>query len=400
VKIAQVIAVSDYIGGDQTHVLALVGGLTARGHDCVVLLGPSGGVFAGQLKELGIAVRIIPSLYKPLHPVRDLRALVELVFALRRLKPDVIAAHTSKAGFLGRMAGYLLRVPTVFTPHGWSIVDRATGKIKKGYCVLEKIAGLLGSNIIAVSHSEQEIGRLSGITSPEKILVVYNGIADVAESADRKVDPPTIVMVARFQKQKDQRTLIRAVTRIADRPWRLQFVGSGPLLPQMKEFARSAGVLDRIEFLGERSNTQDILAKADIFVLSSLWEAFPISTLEAMRAGLPVIVSDVGGAAESVIDGTTGFIVPRSRDDLMAESLSVLLRDTALRERIGRNGRKLFLEKFTLNTMVESTLDIYRDAIHQQRQSLYQREAQSSNCENEVERPVDASVAGRAREAQ
>ncbi|WP_348269437.1 glycosyltransferase family 4 protein [Edaphobacter paludis] len=360
-KIVQLIAVSNYIGGDQAHVIELVSGLIARGHHCIVLLGPSDGTFQERLTQLGIEVKVLPSLYKPIHLLRDARAFCELIFVLRRIRPDLIAAHTSKAGFLGRSAGRLLGIPSVFTPHGWSIVDRASGRISRGYRILERIAGRLGSRVIAVSKNEQVIGRANRLAPSENIFVVYNGIADIVEQPrPTGADCPIILMIARFQKQKDQATLLRALARLKDHSWQLQFVGGGPLLQEVRGLAASLGIVDRVAFLGERTDTQTLLANADIFVLSSHWEAFPISTVEAMRAGLPVIVSDVGGASEAVIEGSTGFVVPKMRDDLMAQSLATMLSDAALRERLGRNGRALFLNRFTLDPMIDATLGVYR----------------------------------------
>jgi glycosyltransferase involved in cell wall biosynthesis len=360
-KIVQLIAVSNYIGGDQAHVIELVSGLMARGHHCIVLLGPSDGIFHERLMRRGIEVQILPSLYKPIHLLRDARAFCELLFALRRIKPDLIAAHTSKAGFLGRSAGRLLGIPSVFTPHGWSIVNRASGRINRGYRILERIAGRLGSSVITVSKNEPVIGRTNRLAPSGNIFAVYNGIADVTSQPDpRESNVPIILMIARFQKQKDHLTLLRALARLKEYSWHLQLVGGGPLLQEVSSFAGSLGILDRIAFMGERTDTQMLLANADIFVLSSHWEAFPISTVEAMRAGLPVIVSDVGGASEAVIENSTGFVVPRMRDDLMAQSLAILLSDAALRERFGCNGRALYLHKFTLDPMIEATLDVYR----------------------------------------
>jgi glycosyltransferase involved in cell wall biosynthesis len=119
------------------------------------------------------------------------------------------------------------------------------------------------------------------------------------------------------------------------------------------------GITDRVEFMGERSDIPALLAEADIFVLSSNWEAFPISVLEAMRAGLPIVVSDVGGSAEAVIEGETGFVVPRQDDGMMATALSILLKDPALHKRLGANARELFFNRFTLDPMIDRTLDVY-----------------------------------------
>jgi glycosyltransferase involved in cell wall biosynthesis len=374
-KIIQLIAGAADFGGAQTHVRDLAAGLRSHGHDCVVLTGPPEGLFSDQLRAHGIPVHFLGSLQKPLHPIKDLFALVELVDLLRQLKPDLVATHTAKAGFLGRVAAAVLNIPCVFTPHGWSIIDRVTGKINPAFRVLERLGGLLGTGVITVCRNEHEMGRVSGLISPNKLFCVYNGIPDCKHISTPGEDHLTVVMVARFHKQKDHVTLLRAFSRLQKHPWRLQLVGSGPLLEATRDLAKSMGLANRVEFLGECHNTADLLSRATVFVLSTSYEAFPISVLEAMRAGLPVVASNVGGIPEAVSDGISGFLVPPFRDDLMAESLERLFLDPGLRERAGRHGREIFLERFTEERMILRTLQVYSLLLNRDLRPLLQENA-------------------------
>jgi len=359
-RIVQLITGSADFGGAQAHVRDLAMGIRAHGHECLVITGPPDGLFSEQLRTQGIGVHILPHLRKALHPTNDLLALVELVAQLRKLKPDLVAAHTAKAGFLGRLVCAFLGIPCVFTPHGWSIVDRASGKINQTFKVLERLGGRLGAGVITVCHDEHETGRLSGLVAQQKLFCVHNGIPDSGIPAQAGNDSLTVVMVARFHKQKDHATLLRALSRLRGPPWRLKLIGSGPLLEVTRQLACSLGVAQRVEFLGECNNTAEILSQSSIFVLSTFYEAFPISILEAMRAGLPVIATKVGGIPEAVADGLNGFLVPPSRDDLMAESLRRLFLNISLREQMGRNGREQFLERFTDQQMILRTLEVYK----------------------------------------
>jgi glycosyltransferase involved in cell wall biosynthesis len=358
-KIVQLITGAADFGGAQAHVRDLAAGLRSRGHDCVVLTGPPEGLFTDQLRTLGIPVEYLSGLKRALHPINDLLTLADLLRALRRLKPDLVAAHTAKAGFLGRVAGALLNIPCVFTPHGWSIIDRLTGKVNHVFRGLERVAGLIGSGVITVCHDEQNVGRAGGLVPPRKLFCVYNGISDCDLRAAPGEDHLTVVVVARFHKQKDHVTLLRAFARLAKYPWRLQLVGAGPLLEATQELARSMGLADRIVFLGEIPDTSGLLSRATMCVLSTLYEAFPISILEAMRAGLPIVATRVGGIPEAVSDGISGFLVPPCREDLLAESCERLFQDAALRERLGRNGREIFLARFTDDRMILRTLEVY-----------------------------------------
>jgi glycosyltransferase involved in cell wall biosynthesis len=358
VKIVQLITGSADFGGAQAHVRDLAIGIREAGHECIVVTGPPDGLFNAQLRARGIITCTLPSFGKALHPIKDLLAFLELLAMLRKLRPDLVAAHTAKAGFLGRVACALLGIPCVFTPHGWSIVDRATGKINRVFKTLERLGGMLGSGVITVCRDELETGRISGLVKPEKIFCVYNGIPD--STIRRQISEDlTVVMVARFHKQKDHATLLRALARLQGYPWRLSLVGSGPLLEAARRLVDSLGVAHRVDFLGECSDTANIVSGSAVFVLSTFYEAFPISILEAMRAGLPVVATNVGGIPEAVSDGFSGFLVPPSRDDLMAESLERLFIDPSLRDQFGRNGREIFLERFTDKQMIVRTLEVY-----------------------------------------
>ena len=359
-KIVQLITGSVDFGGAQTHVRDLATGLRAAGHDCIVLTGPPDGLFTEQLRARGLPVRLLPALRKPIRPIADALALFQMLQALRQIKPDVVAVHTAKAGFLGRVAAAFLNIPSVFTPHGWSVIDRVTGKIHLSFRILERIGGMLGTGVITVCHDERELGRTSGLVSPEKLFCVHNGIPDCSPHATPVADDLTVVMVARFHKQKDHATLLRALARLQQHPWRLRLVGSGPLVEDVRNLARALGLADRVEFLGECDHTAEVLSRATVFVLSTCYEAFPISILEAMRAGLPIVASRVGGIPEAVSDGASGFLVEPFREDLLADALERLFLDPGLREEAGQQGRQIFLERFTDKRMIQQTLQIYR----------------------------------------
>jgi glycosyltransferase involved in cell wall biosynthesis len=359
-RIIQLITGSADFGGAQAHVRDLAAGVRAHGHECLVITGPPDGLFSDQLRAHGIGVHVLPHLRKALHPINDLLALLELVAKLRALNPDLVAAHTAKAGFLGRVACALLGIPCVFTPHGWSIVDRASGKVNHTFKFLERLGGVLGSGVITVCRDEYETGRMTGLIAQPKLFCVHNGIPDFSTRVQECSDPLTIVMIARFHKQKDHATLLRALSRLQTYSWRLKLIGSGPLLEATRQLANSLGVAQRVEFAGECKNTAEILSQSAIFVLSTFYEAFPISILEAMRTGLPVVATKVGGIPEAVSDGVNGFLVPPSRDDLMADSIERLLLNTSLRKQFGRKGREIFLERFIDNEMILRTLEVYR----------------------------------------
>ncbi len=169
-------------------------------------------------------------------------------------------------------------------------------------------------------------------------------------------------MVARFTEFKDHGLLLRAFARVPGES-RLKLVGDGETVAAARKLAEDLGIRDRVEFKGSRGDVPEILAETDVFVLASKTETLPISILEAMRTGLPVIASDVGGVSEEVIDEETGLLVEPGSVDELAAALRRLLADKTLRVRMGRSGRRRFEQIFRADKMIESTEAVYREVL-------------------------------------
>jgi glycosyltransferase involved in cell wall biosynthesis len=175
--------------------------------------------------------------------------------------------------------------------------------------------------------------------------------------------PVRLVMVARFGPQKDHATLLRALAKLTHREWHLDLIGDGPLMEQTRALAVDLGLTSRIRFLGERSDVDEFLANAQASLLVTNWEGFPRSILEAMRAGLPVIATSVAGIAEAVVDGDTGFLVPRGDVEMLRDRIDRVLIDPEVRQRLGANGRRRFEREFTLSVFLRNTFAVYRDLV-------------------------------------
>ena len=362
-KIIQLITGSVSFGGAEAHVRDLAIGLIERGHECIVMVGPPQGLLTAQLRASGVPVVEIPALKKPIHPLLDPLCLVQVILALRKLRPDVIATHTSKAGFIGRIAAAILRIPSFFTPHGLSFIHRATGKPIRFRLALERLALPLGARIIAVCDAERQLALEMLPLDPNIVATIHNGIPDHAPTPHLLRSPIVITMVARFDLQKDHATLFKALAQLSQLDWELRLAGSGPLLPAMKCLAAEYGLIHRTQFLEECSEVPLLLAVSDIFVLISNWEAFPISILEAMREGLPVLATDIGGVNEAIHDGVNGFLVARQDSNRVAHCLSSLIRSADLRSSMGASSRQTFCETFASQWMLEKTQNLYAAAL-------------------------------------
>jgi glycosyltransferase involved in cell wall biosynthesis len=358
-KLVQLVTGSPCFGGAEAHVRDLTIGLISRGHNCSVIVGAPEGLFHRQLRAKGVPVIVIPALQKPLHPVRDMESLLQLIAALRRLKPDILATHTAKAGFIGRLTAKLMGIPCVFTPHGLSFINRQHGHVIKHRLLLELLALKCGATTIVVSEAERQLAVAHLRMDRARISVIHNGIPDCTPERRGGDGPVRLTMVARFDQSKDQYTLLRALSALNQLPWELRLAGIGPLLPTVKRFAQECKISSRVQFLGECSDVCGLLADTDIFALISNSEAFPISILEAMRAALPVVATDTGGVCEAVSDGENGFLVAHADSSTLAEKLSALIKSPELRLKMGDSSRRRFLTNYEWNFMLDQTEALY-----------------------------------------
>jgi glycosyltransferase involved in cell wall biosynthesis len=356
-----VITRSEPIGGAQVHVRDLATALLAQGHEPFVLTGGSG-PYVESLRGRGIQTFTLGNLGVPVRPFQDLRALQEIRALLRTLRPDLISTHSSKAGILGRVAGWSLGVPVIFTAHGWAFTPGVPSRQAMAYRWIERLAAPLAARIITVSEFDRQLALACGIASG-KVVTIHNGMPDIGQElrADPSGSPVRLAMVARFERQKDHATLFHALTGLMHEPWQLDLIGDGPLQSEAKALGSRLGLLNRLQFWGQRHDVDVRLSQAQVALLITNWEGFPRSILEAMRAGLPVIASAVGGIAESVRDGETGFTVPQADVEGLRQRLKELLDNPVLRVSMGRNARKLYERDFTLAQTVEKTRTIYEE---------------------------------------
>jgi glycosyltransferase involved in cell wall biosynthesis len=327
------------------------------------------GPFLHDLRAQQIPVIVLKYLGAPISPLRDFRALQEIQATLQNLRPDLVATHSSKAGILGRFVARRLRIPVVFTAHGWSFTPGIAPTRAALYRTIERLAAPLSSKIITVSEFDRRLALEAGIAPETRLATVHNGIPDVPPQrrATPGREPARLVMVARFEPQKDHATLLHALSGLVGRPWQLDFIGEGPLRGRMEHLVRTLGLGTRVRFLGQRPDVDACLAEAQISVLATNWEGFPLTVLEAMRAGLPVVASAVGGVAEAVQDGDSGYLVPRGDVTALRDRIGRLLSSPALRTEMGSKGRIRWEQHFTIELMVEKTFAIYQEVVQQSR---------------------------------
>ena len=221
-----VITRADAIGGAQVHVKDLATALQADNHKVLVLTGEQG-VYNQHLKQAGIESVACKDLQKQINPIADGKSLRYILHIINLFKPDLIAAHSSKTGILGRLASQITKIPCIFTAHGWSFTSGIPEPNRTIFRWLEKLTAPLANKIICVSEYDRQIGLKASMSS-EQLLTVHNGMKDIPSSLKANPNrgkPVKIAMVARFDRQKDHATLIEA---FKDLDAELILIGDGP----------------------------------------------------------------------------------------------------------------------------------------------------------------------------
>lgn len=358
-KIVYIITRADSVGGASIHVRDMARALRERGHETTVLLGGRGPV-SDQLESAGDAYISLRWLRRQLNPLRDTLALVELIQVLHRLKPDVVSTHTAKAGFIGRAACRLLGIPVIYTPHGWPAGERMPPLARALFALVERVAARWCDVIICVCDYEKRLALTLRVAEGAKLEVIHNGVRDISleQHARPEVTPVRLCCVARFDAPKDHRTLLQALALLPELPWVLDLVGDGPWQEEVQRLAADLGLSHRVHFHGYLTDPSTVLSQARIFVLATRSEAFPRSILEALRAGLPVVATDVGGVGEAVTDGANGLLVPVGDAQALASALRRLLNDSHLRQSMGQQARAAYQERFRLDIMADRTMAV------------------------------------------
>jgi len=341
-------------GGVARHVVALVEALPPGRFEVAVACPPGSVAWTELEGRQGVE----------LHPIRPHRRPnpddVRSELALLRLagQADVVHVHSSKAGFLGRLASLARgrRKACVFTPHGWSFwaADGVEGRF---YAGLERLAADWCGAIVALSEHERDAGLAAGVGRPELYRVIPNGVPLAQFERPRAPVRGRVLMVGRLAPPKRPDLALRALAAVPDAE--LHIVGDGPLRPGAERLAGELGVTERVRFLGHRDDVPELLAAAECALLASDYEGCPLAVVEAMAASVPVVATAAGGVSELVREGTTGALAPPGDATGLAAALERVLADPSRAAEMGAEGRRVAEAELSLERMVERLVTLY-----------------------------------------
>jgi glycosyltransferase involved in cell wall biosynthesis len=368
-RILHLIGNSEF-GGDTVYMFALAERM--RDHGAQVYIGTTAPetIFVADRKRL--PVMPVPSLRREIHPWHDCRSLMHLIYLCRKHRFHAVHTHTSKPGAIGRIAARLAGTPcVVHTIQGFAF-HSYSGRLERViYKNIERLAGQFCDLAISVNNEDRLTAVNNKIIAPHKIVTIFNGVdsARFDKPFDRRSfrrslglrdDEKLVGNVGRMWTQKDPRTFIEAAKLLAGarKDVRCLFLGDGPMMAEMKRFADSLGLGDRLLLPGFQRNVEDYLRAFDIYVLNSLWEGLPVALVEAMCVGLPIVVTDIKGNRECVDDSCALIVKPQDPGEISAGVIR-LMDDPAYAKLLGTRARERFLARFTEEQMMEATFAEY-----------------------------------------
>lgn len=361
----KIVYIAETIGGGvRKHLDLLLENLNNK-YELVVIHGPRvDDIFKENIKkyqEQGIKVYCLSTFQRKINLKQDILTYHSVSNILKKEKPDIVHCHSSKAGIIGRLAAKIHRVPKIFyTPHGYAFQANEFSNVKRHlFALLEGITSRIATTMtFTVSKGEKKLAINKHIDCADKFEVIYNGLPNRSFNRGklRKLlnisDRAFIVgNCARISIEKNVDLFIKIAQKFLELHPESHFVwiGDGKGLDEYKK------IHPHIHFIGFRDDSDELVADFDVFLTTSLHEGLPYAPIEAIRAEIPVVASDVAGNNEVVIPGVNGYLYPL--DDIqktvqtIEESVSINKKDI----------KKDFAKRFLLDNMIQKIEKYYLD---------------------------------------
>lgn len=369
------------VGGAQENTLLNCQDLIRiHGDDVLLIIGPALGPEGDLLAQCGgggVPVKLIPSLRRAIHPLRDAASYRAIRRCLREFKPDVVHTHSAKGGVLGRIAAWSLRVPAiVHTVHGAPFHEYQSLLARKTFEICERYAAKRCHRMISVADAMTDLLVKARIAPREKFTTVYSGMevdpflnANVHRARMRRElgfsDHDFVIgKIARLFHLKGHEYVLAAARDLVTRhpQIRLLFVGDGILRERFEQEIRGSVLEGKVRFTGlvAPQRVPEMISAMDALVHASLREGLARALPQALLAGKPVISFDIDGAREVCRSGETGFLIPPCDTQALGQAMERLVVDPQLCARLGLAGQSLCEPRFRHETMTQQLRDIYQ----------------------------------------
>jgi len=347
------------LGGAQKQLLYILQSLDKSKYDIYLYAGNRGYLKHDFLSLSGINVRLDSFLVREINPFFDIVIFFKLLFLIKKHKFDIVHTHSPKASVLGRWAAYLGGVKNIiYTVHGWPFHKFMNPFVYYLYFFLEKVTAAITKAIVVVSRADLEKGIKNRLAPSNKFFMVHYGI-DIDKFKNiwiehnrklytpgvyKKVGKAIVLTVSSLKPQKGIMKFLDVAKMLLDDLPDLEFViaGSGPLRRRVVKEIKKRNLDGKVFLYGWVRDISELLKKADIFVLTSLWEGLPLALIEAVIAGMPFVVTNTGGVLDIARIFNRGIVVDSFDPEAVKNACLKMLKNYQEWNRIIKNQRKRF----------------------------------------------------------
>lgn len=358
------------LGGAQQNTIFTVNNLNKDKFDAFLAFG-GGGILTEETKQrLSEKAILVPFLVREINPYYDLLALIQLYKIIKKIKPQIVHTHSSKAGILGRTASFIAGVPIIIhSIHGFGF-NKYQNKFL--YFLLkgaEKIVSKFTTHFIAVSQANIEQGIKEKLFNLDKVSLIRSGIdlnyfklineSTIRSEFNIENSSSIITMIACFKHQKAPLDFIYIAEKIIQFKKNIKFflVGDGELRKEIENEIRKRNLENYVILTGWRRDVGNIICGSDIIVLTSLWEGLPRTIIEAMVLNKPIVATNVDGINDVIKDGENGFLITPHNINEFANKILALLKDKELYNKFANASKNI--DEFDINLMVRKQEELY-----------------------------------------
>lgn len=329
----------------------------------------TGGRLVAELEQNGTRVFKIPELKSEPDLMSDLNSLYKIVKIILGNNIDVVHCHSTKSGLLGRVAAAATRTPSVFTVHGWGFYNNEYKSVKSLLIGGERLLARVTDKLVCVSENDMKNGIKNEIIGPSEGTVIHNGVPHIQDTDSRSrladisgIDTslPVIGTLCRLEPQKDPISFLEIVHRLSDLGEEFQavMIGDGSLRQDCDRYINKHN-LSNVNLLGFRKDALELLFDFDLFLLTSKFEGLPLTVLESMHSGVPVIAYDVGGVSEAIETNITGEIIENRDINEFAKRVSDILCDEEKRSKMSSRAKRRAQQYFSAKRMAKEYAELY-----------------------------------------
>lgn len=368
-KIAFIVTKLD-LGGAQKSVLYSVQNLPKDKFETYLLCG-NGGFLDGQVKKEIKNLFFIPNLVRQINPLQDALAFINIIKTLRKINPEIVHTNCPKAGILGRIAAKTFtKAKVVHTTHGFVFYEGQNRLKKYFYILIECFGALFADYMLFVSQKDLKTALKYKITTSKKSLLIRAGVIvntkenlsfnkeKLLQELNLKKESKIILQVANLKPEKDPLESVKIAQSVCKNYPQAVFLytGKGPLEKETKNLINQFKLENNFKLIGERTDIPQLLALADVFLLTSIREGLPMALVEALFMQVPAVCYDVGGIKEVLKNKQNGFLCKSKDYKTMAKNICTIL-----------DGKFNFtasdLSDFDINTMVQKQAELYQNIL-------------------------------------